>query len=265
MIIFTLIMKNFKNFLEKFSKIIFPLLSIAAIIAVWFICAAIIDAEVILPSPSVTFKEFLAIITSAEFYASIGYTLLRAALGFLVSFVLAFIFAYFSYKNNYFKLFASPFVYVSRCVPTMSVILLCWLIVSPSFSPVVIVFISVFPISYASLLDDFSSLDIKILQAAKVYSVPNKTVLKKYLIPEITEKSFYTAINSLAYSIKLTVSAEAVVYAAPGLGELMAMAKGDLQTGALFAYTVAAVILGLVLQLIAVTVKKLLNKKRGLI
>ena len=101
------------------------------------------------------------------------------------------------------------------------------------------------------------------LEACKVYKVDNKKVLSDYVIPEIIEKSFFSSVSLLGFSVKLTVSAEAVIYTTNSLGLLMQVAKTTLQTGRLFAYSLVAVIIGLILELIAVLVKKIIDKKRS--
>lgn len=256
-------MKIFKNFLEKFYKIIFPIIAVALIVIVWQIAAVIVDAEIIIPLPFSTIKEFFNVLGEQEFYVSVCYTLIRAVIGFLISFLIAFITAYFSHKFKYVRAFMKPFTVISRGVPTMSIILLCWLVLTPKIAPVFIIVIVLFPLCYSEFLSEFSSLDKSVLEACKVYKVDKRKVLKKYVLPEILEKSFLSAITQLAYSVKLTVSAEAVLQTMPSLGLLMQVSKANLETGRLLAYTLVAIILGCILELIAVIVKRKIMKKRG--
>ena len=256
-------MKTFKNFLEKSYKILFPLIAIAVIVIVWQILALVYNAEVIMPSPIKVIGEFFIALSSGDFYFSLLYTLLRAIVAFIISFVLAFITAYISYKNKYFKYFMMPLTLISKTLPTMSIILLCYLVISPSVSPIFITFLVVFPLSYTEQLNNLQSLDINIIQTAKVYGVSDKKIFKNYLLPEMLEKSFFTSVSLLAFSIKLTISAEAIVFSSISLGVLMSTAKSNLQTGLLFAYTIVAILLGLLLEFIAYAVKKRVDNKRG--
>ena len=256
-------MKNFKNFLKTNAKILYPLLTVGIIIIIWQFVAIIIDAEIIMPTPLAVAKEFFACFIEKEFYVSVLLTLLRALIGFIISYVCAFILAYFSYKNSVVKNVFYPITVIARGVPTMSIILIFLYMFSENISTVLIALIVVFPLSYSEILSHFTSLDGGVLTALKVYGVSDKKAFKEYVLPEITEKSFFSGVNMLAFSVKLTISAEAVLQTPNSLGSLMAGAKINFITGRLFAYTIIAVLLGVAFELVAKLVKKSLNKIRG--
>ena len=256
-------MKTFKSIIKKYAEILFPCLAVGVIIIAWQITATIYDAEIIMPSPLLTMKEFFSAFTEKEFYISVFLTLLRAFIAFIISYALAFVFAYFSYKSVYVKYFFYPLTVIARGIPTMSIILILFFMFSKEVSTVVIAFIVIFPISYSEILSHFTSLDDGVLQALKVYGVDDKKVLKEYIVPEIFEKSFFSGVNMLAFSVKLCISAEAVLQTPNSFGLLMTKAKTNLITGRLFAYTIIAVLLGILFEIIAKLIKKRIDKKRG--
>ena len=92
-------MKNNKKTLNR----LLPIISIACIIAVWAIGASALDKEYLLPSVSSTLKELARLFTTAKFYMAIGGTLFRTVMAFVVSFLLAFVFAFFAKNNSHFS------------------------------------------------------------------------------------------------------------------------------------------------------------------
>ena len=63
-------MKTFKSIIKKYAEILFPCLAVGVIIIAWQITAMIYDAEIIMPSPLLTMKEFFSAFTEKEFYIS---------------------------------------------------------------------------------------------------------------------------------------------------------------------------------------------------
>jgi NitT/TauT family transport system permease protein len=217
-----------------------------------------------MPSPLKTISDLFSVFTESEFYMSILLTVLRAFISFAISFVFAFIFATLSYKYTYVRLFLYPFTLIARGTPTISVILICYLFIKPTLSTIIISSLVIFPLTYVEILSHYNTLDNNVLQAAKVYGVSNKKILLEYIAPQIFEKCFFTGASMLAFSIKLTISAEAILLTTNSIGKLMQTSKINVQTGRLFAYTIVAILLGLLLEGIAKLVKNILQKRRGL-
>lgn len=253
-------MKTLLDSKNKIIDIIFPFISILIAFLVWFITASVVNAEIILPSPIQTFKELFKVLGEKEFYLAVGGTLFRAVISFLISYLLAFIIAVLSAKFNVVKRLTYPLIVIARGIPTMSVILICYLAVSPKISPILIACLVILPLAYNEILSNLTSVDNNVIEACNVYGVSKNKVFKQYVLPLVLEKSFISAITLLAFSVKLTISAEAVIYTTNSLGLLMQVSKTALQTGRLFAYTLIAVLIGALLELIAVILK---NKFKG--
>ena len=149
-------MKTLLNSKDKIIDIIFPFISILIAFIVWFILAGVVGAEIILPSPLTAIKELFIALSEKEFYTSLFSTLLRAVISFILSFVLAFLFATLSYKYKVVKKLLYPIIIVTRVIPTISVILICYLAVTPEISPILITLIVLFPLAYNEILSHFN-------------------------------------------------------------------------------------------------------------
>ena len=86
-------LKANKKVIEICSNIFYPMLALTIVLAVWAICAKAYGNPLVLPAPDVTLREFFKMFAQKLFWVSIGLSLLRTILCFVLSFVLALLFA----------------------------------------------------------------------------------------------------------------------------------------------------------------------------
>ena len=122
----------------------------------------------------------------------------------------------------------------------------------------VIGFMLVFPVVYASVKEGILSVDPKILQMAKVYKFGKKEKLRYIYLPHLAPTLFSTAITCFGLNLKAVISAEILSYAPRSLGIAMYIAKSDIFEGTalLFAYVCVAVIISALFEVIMTLVKK---------
>ncbi len=238
-----------------------PIFTLILIVAFWQILALSINLEIILPSPFSALKEFFKCFTLVEFYLSVLSTLLRAVTCYLICFTLGNLLGYFSYKNASFKRAFKPVISILRSIPTMSIILILLLWVNANIAPVIIAFIVILPLSYSSSLSGFESLDKNVFNMSKVYNIEDKVIYKKYVLPSFLDRFCESSVSELLLAFKIVISGEVMSETAIGLGVLIKEAKYNLFTGKLFAYTIFAVLIGILLEVLLKTIVKLI--KRG--
>ena len=225
-----------------------PLFTVIAMVIIWQVLAMIINLNIVLPTPILALKEFFNCFIDKGFYLSILLTLFRTIACYFACFILGWILGYISFKNEKFNMAISPIINLLRAVPTMSVILLILLWINYEIAPIVIAFIVVFPISYASSFSGYKSLDLSLFDMAKIYKIEDKTLYKKYVFPTLLDKFSTSSVTELLLTFKIVISGEVMAESAKGLGELIKQSKYSLATGKLFAYTIVAVLLGLLLE-----------------
>ena len=239
-----------------------PLFTVLVIVVFWQVLSSIISLEIILPSPYITLKEFLNSFLDKEFYASCLTTALRAIICYIFSYILGSGLGYLAYKSQSFKRAFLPIISLFRSIPTMSIILLILLWVNYDIAPIIIAFIVVFPLSYSSSLSGYESLDSNIFNMAKVYNLSDKVMFKNYIFPTLIENFYNTSVSELLLCFKIVISGEVMAETAKGLGALIKLSKYSLETGKLFAYTITAVIIGVLLELALKGIIKIFIKRR---
>lgn len=235
-------MKN-KAFLQ-----LAPLITVVAIIAVWWCIALSFGAEIILPTPQTVAKSFARCFTQKAFYKSIIFSLLRVFASFFFALCLGVILALIAVYSRFMERLLYPLVVIVRATPTMSIIFLCIIWFSRDISPMIVAFTIIFPMLYTSTLTAIKSCDDELLQMSKIYQVPKKHVILKLYLPSVAGRVFSDSVNAISLNVKLIIAAEALAQTPLSLGDSMKIAKEALETAELFAYTITAILISFLLE-----------------
>lgn len=245
----------------KLWNCIYPFISLLLIVVIWTICAKVIDYEFIFPSIKTTFMKLLQLFKDKNFYISVLNTLSRSFISFAISFALAFLFAILAHISKIFKDIFSVFVLLARSVPTMSFILIALMWLSTYQVPILVAFIVTFPIMYTSFLGSIEGVDKKLIEMANVYKIKkSKQILNLYL-PEMANGIFTTVKTTLSFTIKLVIAAEVLAQTKLSMGVNMNNARLYLEMGELFAWTIMAIILGAIFEMLVALIQKLVTRK----
>lgn len=243
--------------LKKYSNLIYPLLSLSIMVGIWAIIAQIIGIELIVPSVKSTLIELFRILGKASFYVAIKNTLVRSIISFLLAMITAVILSILSAFLPVIYKLSSPFIAIMRAVPTMSIILLTIVWLSPQTSPVLIAFIIIFPLMYAGIYSGVTSVDKELIAMSKAYRVGKKDMVMSLYLPSIAPTFFDISRANISLTVKLIISAEVIAQTKHSLGIMMQIARGHLETAQLLAYTLLAIILSYLLEMVVLLVKKL--------
>lgn len=247
---------------KHWLSILLSVLSIAALFAVWAIAYKVEDNEVVIPSVSAVFKEFFALFGEANFWQSVFYTVLRTVVAVAISFVLAAAVAAFGAVYPPVKAFFAPIVSVFRVVPTMAITLILVLSFPRRWVPVIVTFLVVFPMLYATFNAAIDGVDRGLLDMAYVYKIPKRISFCKIILPAVAPQIVAQLGTVLSFALKLTISAEILVNLAKGLGGMMQYADICIEISRLAALTLVSVILGLLVELVFFIVDKFTFKWR---
>lgn len=246
-----------KNAVKKYLNIIYPLLSLGIFILAWYVAARIIDVEIILPTPARSLSRLGEIFITADFWAAVSNTLIRVLISFSISLGLAIVFSVLSalFKPVYYLL--SPLVIITRAVPTMSVILLSLIWFSSAITPMFIAFLIIFPMLYASFYSAVSNIDKDLIEMSKVYNVSKKDMAVKFFVPYIMPSFLDSIRSAISLNVKLVIAAEVLAQTRDSMGVMMQRSSIFLDTPTLMAWTIAAIVLSYLFELLVKTTKTL--------
>jgi len=234
----------------KFLNRLLPVVTIALILVLWHVVAVIYNVELIWPKPEVAFRELAEALTKSSFWESVGNTMLRTLLAFVLAFILALVLSLIATSSKVFYKLFYPVVVLLRALPTISVIFICYVAIKGWYRAIVIAFLVIFPTLFSSFYTAFENCNGELLEVAKVYNVRGKDRLFRFIIPSVWAYMYSDIVNTLSLSVKLIVAAEAVTSTAKSLGGLMAISKVNVEMGSILAYTIVAVLLSYLTELV---------------
>lgn len=237
--------KKNKKYFTAFLSLIF---SLGVWLLIWHIASVRIGISFILPSPAEAFTEFFKLLPQKSFISAVTGSLLRVIFGFLLGTAVGCVLAFASYFFTPFRAFLSPIVKVVRATPVASFILICVLWMPTAFVPVFIAFLMVLPIVYLNLLTGLDETDARLCEVAKLYKFsPAKKLIYLY-IPSALPYLASASTTSLGLAWKSCVSAEVLTVCANSLGYHIYVSKQYFETEELFAWTIAIIILSVMLE-----------------
>ncbi len=229
----------------------------------WIIAYYSVKNDYLIPSFQSTFAESWKLLGSAEFWSSFGMTFLRTLEAFAISLILAAACAALSAVSKIFSAFLKPVTIILRTLPTLAVMLLILVWSSAVTAPVIVTCLVLFPMMLAQFNAAICGVDGGLIQMAKVYGVSKKDILFKIYLPQISPNILSQTGANVSLGLKLTISAEVLAATYNSLGGLMQTSSAFVEIPRLAALTIAAVVLGLILDVAFSQLKRVNSKWQG--
>ncbi|HCY00892.1 MAG TPA: hypothetical protein DG754_12205, partial [Bacteroidales bacterium] len=133
--------------------------SVAFMLMLWKILSLYFKSDFILPSPEKTLLTSLELFADVGFLATVGVTMARGIIGFILSFVLGLSFGILAGISPNFNAFLKPILVAIRSTPVVAVILLALIWLNTSAVPVFIALLTMFPFICTNVIDGIRSID----------------------------------------------------------------------------------------------------------
>ena len=243
------------------NSILFSILGVVLIFALWFLLYFIVANAYVIPSPIEVVKASLSYLSSLTFYGHLANTLIRVVLALAISFVLGIFFAILSHLFTNVEHTLLPIVSVIRSLPTLAVLLIILICVSRVIAPTIVCILTLFPIVYSQTLRYLNTISKQEREMLTLYNVPIKkqifsVYLKGYLPFFIKEA---TALFS--FSLKLVVSAEILANVFKSIGGDVFQASIYAEVTQMFSLTLLVCVLGIIVEFIGNAISRKMEKK----
>lgn len=243
------------------DNLIFVVAFAAAFVLLWTIAALAVGNPFVLPNVSDVCRELSLLLTSVTFYASAGLTVLRALTAFALSLAVALALALCA--NLYpVKRPLSAVVTLLRALPTMSIIFLCIVVFPSRAISYIVTFLVAFPVMYAAF--DGTLVEQKPLaDMCKVFGVRRIDKVRFVYLPSLAPQVLLQCRSTVALAVKVCIAGEALALPARGMGVEMYVAKVNLDTANLLAWTIVALVCCYVLDGLFALVGNAIKKVRA--
>ena len=253
--------------MKKFISNKFVLFALGTIfvILLWFLGSLLFDKNgAIFPSPILTMEKFGDILIDTYTYKCLGFTFLRMLAGFGLSFILALIFGVLAGNNISVYQFFKPLMTVIKSVPTVALVFLFLVLITPKDAPIFVVFVICFPILYEGVVGGIRNVSKDLIEASKVDGANYVKSTWYIKLPLAVPYIIVSIVSSFALSFKIEIMAEVITgYTRNGLGSVIHYTQVEDPTNmaGIFAYSLLAIIIMLLVSLLEEIVKHILKKR----
>ena len=246
------------------NKFVLFFLGVIFVIALWFLAALLFDKDgMIFPSPVLTFAKFGALLGETYTYQCLGHTFLRMLIGFGLSFVLALICGVLAGNHPNLYQFLKPLVTTIKAIPTVALVFLFIVLITPKDAPILVVFVICFPILYEGIVGGVKNIDQDIIDASKVDGANYIKSIVYVKLPLAIPYIVVSIVSSFALSFKIEIMAEVITgYTQNGLGSVIhtTQVNDPSNMSGIFAYALFAVIIMLLVSLLEEVIKLIENE-----
>ncbi|MBR5779586.1 MAG: ABC transporter permease subunit [Clostridia bacterium] len=230
-----------KKIIAKASAVLLALL-------LWQLLSTLVGSDILLVSPIGVVKRLFSLVLEAEFLSTVGFTLSRIAVGFLLGLIAGTLLALLAGRFEIVEILLWPYMITVKSVPVASFVVVALIWFSASGLSALISFLMVLPIIYTNLLDGIKSVDKKMLEMADVFKMPHLRRLRFIWLPSVKPFLLSGCRISLGLAWKSGVAAELIGYPEGSVGEALYYSKLFLNTADLFAWTVVIVLLSIIFE-----------------
>ena len=217
--------------------------SVCLLLLIWQLIASSMDQPELIPSVPELIKALFQLFGTDTFYKSISATILRGISGIILSLgaavMTAFLFARYELLYELFR----PLLTIMRSVPVISFILLALIFLDPEGIPLIIAFLTMFPLLTENLTKGIISLRPGLSLMAAQFKINRKNKLIHIYYPQLKPFLFSGLASATGFGWRAIIMGEVLSQCAFGIGGEMKRAQLFISVPELIAWTVIAVLI----------------------
>lgn len=224
-------------------KTISTLAAIALLLAGWQAFAVMAGQPELIPSLPRLARTLGELLVSDGFYQSVGATLCRGILGMSLSLVCAIgmagLFARFEWVHELFR----PLLAIMRSIPVISFILLALIFLNPESIPLMIAFLTMFPLLTENLTRGILGLRPGLSIMARQFRIKRSNVLCQIIYPQLKPFLYSGLASATGFGWRAIIMGEVLSQCTAGIGSEMKRAQNFIAVPELLAWTIIAVLI----------------------
>lgn len=248
--------KRFKQILVSASVAAFWLL-------VWQCVYLAVGQELLVASPLGVFRRLFELMRGADFWRSIGMSVLRIMSGYAIAVAAGALLAFLTEASPVLNALFHPVIRAARSTPVASFIILALVWISAGRVPAFIAALVAVPIVWENVREGIASTDRNLLETAELFRVKRFKVITKIYIPSVFPYFVSGAVSALGLAWKAGIAAEVLSVPKNSVGLEIYHSKIYLETTDLFAWTAAVIVFSIILEKLIVFLLKRARKMPG--
>ena len=232
----------------KRKSVITNLLATLFWVAAWHILAVSMGNFLLLPTPVQVLRRLGELILTASFWQITAVSIGRILLGAVAAMVLGVLLAVLTTASPLADALVAPVMTAIQATPVASFAILVLIWLDRDLVPVLICAMMVLPVVWSNVCAGIRSADPQLLELAKVYRLPRLRVLRRIYVPTVLPYFRAACSSALGLGWKAGIAAEVLTVPKASIGRMISESKLYLLTEDLFAWTLAVIVLSLLLQ-----------------
>lgn len=225
------------------KRIVLTCLSILLIPVVWQLLSWQMAQPQLIPSFPDLIRALFRLVYSPGFLVSIGTTLLRACAGLLLSLAAASITAFLLNRSEGIRLLFMPWLSLLRSVPVISFILLALIFLNPEMIPLLIAFLTMYPLLTENLLKGLMNRRDSWKMLARQFHLNAWNRLFQINYPQLKPYLFSGLASAVGFGWRAIIMGEVLSQCVDGIGKRMKEAQVFIDVPELIAWTLVAIVL----------------------
>lgn len=225
------------------KKSILTLLSISILLLAWQLLAMLAGRPDLIPSVPRLLLTLADLFMSETFYRSVAATVFRGIAGMLLSLVAAtgaaFLFDKYKYTYELFR----PLLAIMRSVPVISFILLALIFLNAESIPLLIAFLTMFPLLAENLTKGIKSQRKELLIMARQFGLGRWNKLAQVIYPQLKPFLYSGLASATGFGWRAIIMGEVLAQCTPGIGGEMKQAQTFIDVPGLMAWTIVAILI----------------------
>ncbi len=228
-------------------KVLKACVPIAVYIAVWQLLSMLVGNSLLLPSPKETAAASLSVFGSPAGWHSIGSTLLRIMIGYILGCAIGVLLAVLTAHLPVFDWLLKPLRSLIKTTPITSFALILLVSLASGVVPVAVAMIVVIPMIWQTTEEAIRNRSEQLSEMAHIYLSFWKK-LRYVTLPQVLPRFFATASTALGFAWKAVITAEILALPAFGIGRQMQNSKIYFDTPELFAWTLIVIVFSVLIE-----------------
>ena len=222
--------------------------TILFLFASWSILASVIANPLILPPLGDVAQAALSFCLSPAFYQALAMSLVRAAVAIVLALLIAAALLALGYLYPRLRAAAELVLGIVKTTPTIALILLLNLWLSPRLAPIVVAVLVLLPLLYLHLAELKGLITAEVKEMLHLYKVSRRHIITEVYLPLVKAPLRRIISYILPLAFKLVIAAEVLASTQASIGNLMHNEQIWLNSEGLMALAVLTVAVGVLLE-----------------
>ncbi len=229
----------------------------------WALAARLVGRELLLPSPLQVLRRLYELARGRDYWIMIANSLLRVLTGIVAATLLGVLLAMLTEYSAFARALLSPVMTLVKSTPVASFIILALVWLGRSVLPAFISGLMVLPVVWANVSAGIAGQDAGLLEMARVFGLSRARILRRITLPSVLPHFRAALRSALGLGWKAGVAAEVLTVPQRSIGRMIFESKLYLETTSLFAWTLAVVVISLLIERLVLRLVSLPERKGG--